>query len=177
MRFELDRFVSDIRAAAASERATGAINTLMKAAVSDPVAVASCVPAYEGTELALYEDDTVSIFCVRFLPGEIVPPHDHTIPAFIGVYQGIEVNQLFRHDSRALELVREKWVASGETLSIGARGIHGVYTANGEESLALHVYLGRLKQVSRSLFHPETGEEMPFTTETYESLLRHFDFA
>lgn len=172
MAFNLDQFVSDIRTAAADPQATRAVSAVMEEAVSDPGAVAACVPAYEGDELTLYEDESLSIQCVRFDAGLLVPPHNHKIPAFIGVYEGTEVNQLFRHDDGGLELVTEKPVRPGQTLSIGSEGIHGVYTADANDSLALHVYLGNLKTISRSLFDRDTGEPMPFTDENYASLVR-----
>jgi len=175
MTFNLDRFVTDVRDAASRDRPTRPVRELMKAAVSDPAAVAGQVPDYEGDQLLLHMDDEVSIYCVKFAAGQLVPPHNHTIPAFIAVYQGTEVNQLFRHDGESLELIAEKHVPAGGTLSIGAEGIHAVYPANGEDSLALHVYLGPLERVARSLFHPDSGEEMPFTPQSYDTLLRRVD--
>lgn len=175
MSFCPDRFVADLRAAAADPHPVRAINAVMKNAVSDPAAVAAGVPDYEGDELALLETDELSAYCARFFAGQLVPPHNHRMPAFIGVYEGTEVNQLFRHDASGLTLVAEKHVGPGETLSIGGEGIHGVYTKGGKDSLALHVYLGSLKTVSRSLFHPDSGEEMPFTDENYQALLRSID--
>ena len=172
MAFSLEQFVSDIRAAAADPQPTRAVNAVMREAVSDPAAVAAGVPDYEGDELILHEDDAVSVYCVRFDCELVVPPHNHKIPAFIAVYEGTEVNQLYRHDGARLELVAEKRVGPGETLSIGSEGIHGVYTANGHDSLALHVYLGQLTAIPRSLFHPDTGAAMPFTDSNYDSLVR-----
>ena len=175
MIFTPDTFVTRTRAAAASEQPVRAINAVMREAVADPAAVAACVPEYEGDELALFESDEVSIYCARFFAGEVVPPHNHKIPAFIGVYEGTEVNRLFRHDAHGLRMVAEKHIGPGETLSIGSEGIHGVYASGGKDSLGLHVYLGALKSVSRSIFHPESGRELPFTDENYRALLRRLD--
>ena len=175
MAFNLSEFVSHVRAAAGQEQPVRAINEIMRHAVAVPDEVAASVPDYAGDELVLCEDDDVSVYCVRFFAGHLVPPHNHKIPAFIGVYEGTEVNQLFRHEAGELALVTEKHVGPGETLSIGSDGIHGVYCADRRDSLALHVYLGSLKHISRSLFHPDTGEEMPFTDESYQSLLRTID--
>ena len=175
MSFTMDSFVANLRAAAADRHPARAINAVMKEAVADPAAVAAQVPEYEGEELALLETDELSAYCARFFAGQLVPPHNHKMPAFIGVYEGTEVNQLFRHDASGLTLVAEKHVGPGETLSIGGEGIHGVYTKGGRDSLALHVYLGSLKTVSRSLFDPESGREIPFTDENYQALLRNVD--
>ena len=175
MTFTPETFVARTRAAAAGGQPVRAINAVMREAVADPAAVAAWVPAYEGDELALFEDDALSIYCVRFFAGEVVPPHDHRVPAFIGVYEGTEVNRLFRREAKGLTMVAEKRVGPGETLSIGSEGIHGVYAADGKDSLALHVYLGPLKTLSRSLFEPESGREIPFTDDDYRALLRRLD--
>ena len=175
MTFTPETFVARARAAAAGEGPVRAINAVMRDALADPAAVAAGVPAWEGDERALFESDMLSIYCVRFFAGEVVPPHNHGIPAFIGVYEGTEVNRLYRHDAKGLTMVAEKRVGPGETLSIGSEGIHGVYAAHGRDSLALHVYLGPLKTLSRSLFEPESGREIPFTDENYRALLRRLD--
>ena len=175
MAFTVDTFVAGVCDAAAQAQPVRAVNAVMKDAVADPDAVAAAVPGYEGDELALLENDEVSVYCVRFFAGQLVPPHNHKMPAFIGVYAGTEVNQLFRHGADGLALAAEKHVGPGETLSIGSEGIHGVYALGGEESLALHVYLGALKRVSRSLFDPASGREIPYTDENYRALLRRID--
>ena len=175
MTFNPESFVEELRVAAGDSHPARAINTVMKKTVADPAALAAGVPDYEGEELALLESDELSVYCVRFFAGQLVPPHNHRMPAFIGVYEGTEVNRLFRHDESGLTLVSEKRVGPGETLSIGGEGIHGVYTGDGKDSLALHVYLGSLKTTSRSLFDPESGREMPFTEENYQALLRSLD--
>ena len=175
MPFSPESFVADLRAAAADAHPVRAINAVMKEAVADPAAVAAHVPDYEGDELALLETDELSVYCARFFAGQLVPPHNHKMPAFIGVYEGTEVNQLFRHDESGLTQIAEKHIGRGETLSIGGEGIHGVYAEGGRDSLALHVYLGALKAVSRSLFDPSSGREIPFTDENYQALLRRID--
>ena len=175
MPFTLESFVADLRAAAAQAHPARAITAVMREAVADPAEAAARVPDYEGEELALLETDELSVYCARFFAGQLVPPHNHKMPAFIGVYEGTEVNQLFRHHASGLTLVAEKHLGPGETLSIGGEGIHGVYAKGGQDSLALHAYLGSLKNVSRSLFDPESGREIPYTDENYQALLRSMD--
>ena len=50
--------------------------------------------SYDNDDEVLFEDDTVSIWFVRFVPGLHVPPHDHQTTATIGVYEGAEDNSL-----------------------------------------------------------------------------------
>ena len=122
MSFCPERFVADLRAAAANDHPVRAINAVMKETVADPAAVAAGVPDYEGEELALLETEELSVYCARFFAGQLVPPHNHKMPAFIGVYEGTEINQLFRHDDSGLSLVSEKQVGP-EKLSPSAERV------------------------------------------------------
>jgi predicted metal-dependent enzyme (double-stranded beta helix superfamily) len=93
--------------------------------------------------------------------------------AFLGVYEGIEVNLLYRQaESGQLELVKRRVLNPGDTMVLGGDGIHAVHTEGAMPSLGLHIYLGRLSTVSRELFDTETGRSMPFTDENYQMLLR-----
>ena len=173
MSFDLQEFVQQARAAASDKRAVQAVNDLMARTFADPGAIEAAIDPFEHDDEPLYEDDQVSVYWVQFSPTEVVPPHNHKMAAFLGVYQGIEVNALYRLDgSHGLELVKTKRMQPGDTLSIGAEGIHSVHTENSEPSLGLHVYLGALKNVEREVFDPDTGEAMPFTDENYQKLTR-----
>ena len=102
-----------------------------------------------------------------------MPPHNHKMPAFLGVYEGTEVNLLYRQsESGELQLTKYRVLKPGDTMSIGGDGIHAVHTEDANPSLGLHIYLGRLSTVSRELFDSETGQSMPFTDENYQKLVR-----
>ena len=95
------------------------------------------------------------------------------MPAVLGVYEGTEVNQLYRQsESGELELTKHRVLKPGDTMSIGGNGIHAVHTEGANPSLGLHIYLGRLSTVSRELFDSETGQSVPFTDENYQKLVR-----
>ena len=95
------------------------------------------------------------------------------MPAFLGVYEGSEVNLLYRQvESGQLELAKRRTLSPGDTMSMGGDGIHAVHTEDAMPSLGLHIYLGRLSTVSRELFDSETGESIPFTDENYQMLVR-----
>ena len=172
MSFNLDDFVAEARDAAGQERAVAAVNELMSRTFANPAEIAAAIEPFERDDEPLFEDDQVSIYWVRFDPNVKVPPHNHKIAAFLGVYEGVEVNELYRQANGGIELVKSKRMEPGDTLSMGADGIHGVYTEDGLPSLGLHVYLGPLTTIERDLFHPDTGQAMPFTTENYEKLVR-----
>ena len=74
--FNLDDFVVELREAAAAEQPDKKVRELMTRAFRDPEAIGEAMPEYENDDEVLYEDDTVSIWFVRFVPGLHVPPHD-----------------------------------------------------------------------------------------------------
>ena len=173
MSFSLTGFVQSARSAAADTRPVAAVNTLMSQAFADPQAIAKAVGSIIAAFECLYEDDEVSVYTVRFAPHELVPPHNHRIHAFLGVYEGTEVNLLYRQvESGQLKLAKTRVLNPGDTMAIGGGGIHAVHTENSMPSLGLHIYLGRLSTVSRELFDTETGQSMPFTDENYQMLVR-----
>ncbi len=171
--FSLDEFVREARAAAAQEHSVSAVNRLMARTFADPGAISAAVQPMGSGDEPLFEDEQVSVYWVSFAPQELVPPHNHKMPAFLGVYQGVEVNRLYRRSkSGSLEAVKEKRMQPGDTLSLGGEGIHAVYAEGNAPSLGLHIYLGRLSTIEREVFDSETGEAMPFTTKNYQNLLR-----
>ena len=173
MSFSLTGFVRSARSAAADARPVAAVNTLMSQTFTDPQAIAKAVGSFIAADECLYEDDEVSVYTVRFAPHELVPPHNHRMPAFLGVYEGTEVNLLYRQvESGRLKLAKRRVLNPGDTMAMGGDGIHAVHTDNIMPSLGLHIYLGRLSTVSRELFDTETGQSMPFTDANYRMLVR-----
>ena len=112
--FVLDDFVQQLRAAAVSDDAVKQVRELMTDAFRNPEAVRAGMPDFDDDDEVLFEDDTVSIWFVRFMPGIHVPPHDHQTTATIGVYEGAEDNhfylrepdQLVHKSSRRVEIGR-----------------------------------------------------------------------
>ena len=173
MTFSLTEFVQSARSAAAHTRPVSAVKSLMSRTFVDPQAICNAIGSSISVDECLYEDNEVSVYWVRFEPNELVPPHNHKMPAFLGVYEGSEVNLLYRQsESGELELTKHRVLKPGDTMSIGGDGIHAVHTEDAHPSLGLHIYLGRLSTVSRELFDSETGQSMPFTDENYQALVR-----
>ena len=170
--FVLDDFVQELRAAARSDDPKKNVRGLMDKAFQDPESVKSGMPDVENDDEMLFEDDSVSIWYVRFVPDLHVPPHDHQTTATIGVYQGAEDNHFYLREAEQLEHKSTRCVGPGEVISIKPDGIHSVEAANGENSYAIHVYLAALTTIERSLFDWESGEPSPFNDENYDALKR-----
>ncbi len=163
MTFEIQAFCTELQKAVTATNAESAVEHVLAKAVADPLALANAAPEFAGDEQCVLEEPTLSVYWVKFFAGSCVPPHEHKMSAFIGVYQGVEVNRLYQRSGEQLTLLGVRRVNAGETLTIAPDGIHDVYPGNGKESRALHVYLGNLTGVERSLFHPETGAAIPFS--------------
>ncbi|MEM6661514.1 MAG: hypothetical protein AAF666_04975 [Pseudomonadota bacterium] len=174
MAFDIETLVTDLRAAATQDRPQQSVRSVLQTALADPVAVNEGIPDYAENEVVLFEDDSISIWFCRFLPGQTVPAHDHQMHATIGVYRGAERNEFFETaaDGVALQKSNEVVLEPGKVLQIGPDAIHAVSCASAEPSLAIHVYLGKLTTVDRSLFDTDTGEAMAFSDDNYERLTR-----
>ena len=168
--FCLERFIGDTRVAAGDTRPVSAVLELMRAVFSAPRVIDEAVPDYADNDVLLFEDETVSIWFMRVPAGTCVPPHDHRIPAVIGVYRGAEVNRFYRCTEAGLVEINERCVGAGDVVSIGPDGIHTVQAEPAGESCGLHVYLGPLSQTERSLYEPGSGRRLAFSMQDYEHL-------
>ena len=171
MTFSVDEFIADLRTVAQQPDAPQQVKRILQQTIADPEKLAAALPDYPENDTVLYEDDGLSVWHVRFIPGVAVPPHEHLIPAFIGLYQGQERNDFYQltADDR-LKNSGYQILEPGDMLAMGVDGIHAVTCVSDEPCCGLHVYLGKLTTMERSLFHPQTYERMPFTDENYERL-------
>lgn len=170
--FDLDSFVLKLREAARADEPVKKVRELMTQAFSDPEAVRAAMPEFENDDEILFEDDSVSIWFVRFVPGLHVPPHDHQTTATIGVYQGAEDNHFYLHENSRLLHKSTRRVGPGDVIALKPDGIHSVEAADGVDSCGIHVYLAALTKIDRSLFDWDSGEACPFTDENYDGMKR-----
>lgn len=173
--FDLDSLVTELREAAAGEQPAREVREIMKRALRDPAAVGAAMPNFENDDEILFEDDSVSIWFVRFLPGIHVPPHDHQTTAFIGVYDGAEINHFYLREPGRLAHKSTRRVTPGEVIALKPDGIHSVEAADGMPSVAIHVYLAPLTRVERSLFDWQSGLPTPFTDQSFKAMTRASD--
>ena len=171
--FNTETFVAEIRDAARGERAVQKIRDIMQEAVNDTQAVAAALGPFDGDDIILYEDETISIQHCRFDPGLHVPPHDHRITAIIGVYAGGEINHFYTAGDGPIKHKATKRVLPGDVVSMGPEAIHSVEAATGDCGYAIHVYLGPLSTVERSLYDWDSGAVYRYTRDKYDELLRH----
>ena len=170
--FVLEDFLQEMRAAALVEEPVKRVRELMTQVFQDPAAIRAAMPAYDNDDEILFEDDSVSIWFVRFVPGLHVPPHDHQTTATIGVYEGAEDNHFYLREAGRLVHKTTRCVGPGDVIALKPDGIHSVEAANGVQSCGFHVYLAKLSTIERSLFDWESGEARPFSDENYDLMKR-----
>ena len=96
MPFSVNEFIDELRAVAHQDDAKQQVQRVLEETIADPEALAAELPDYPENDTVLYEDEGLSVWHVRFIPGVAVPPHEHRIPAFIGLYQGQERNDFYQ---------------------------------------------------------------------------------
>jgi len=171
-KFDLDDLVLRLRTAAKCDNPRAEIKTILEDAVKDPQHVSEGIPAFEDNDTILFEDETVSIWHCRFMPGHSVPAHDHQMSATIGVYRGAERNDFFENDPNGgIRKSSEVELSAGQVLAIGPSAIHAVGCASEEPCCGIHVYLGALTTVDRSLFDMTDNAVLKFTDENYQRLI------
>ena len=171
--FDLETLLKRLKIAAVESDAVKAVHAILEDTVADPALVIAGMPDFEDNDVILFEDDTVSIWHSRFLPGITVPAHDHQMSATIGIYRGSERNDLFENDPLGgIRKSSEVVLVAGDVFSIGPSAIHTVSCISDEPCCGIHVYLGNLTAVDRSLFDTEAGVTMCFTDENYHLLMR-----
>lgn len=172
----LAEFVETCRSLAVGPQPVVEIIRAMEQLVGDPAALASTIPqppdspdaSVAGLDEILFEDDTITVFLVHSRPGVEQPPHDHLISAVIGVYAGAEQQRYFRREAGGLVPSGGTTIEPGDVLTLGPAAIHAISAAGATWCRAVHVYLGSLSSIDRSLFHPVTFSEEPMTTDRYE---------
>ena len=177
--FDTGQFVSECRDAAAADDAVTATRAVVREAVRalasgivalpplDPVDARRSGGLLLGRDRTLFEDGTVTVAIVETEPGHLQPPHDHSMCAVIGVFEGGERNRFYRRTGNRARLATRRVVRPAEVIALRERTVHAISAEAGECCRALHVYLGPLGSRPRSLFHPESGIEEPFDFDTY----------
>jgi predicted metal-dependent enzyme (double-stranded beta helix superfamily) len=170
--FDLDKFIQQLRDAALEPDAKARVRELMQDVLLNPEAIKAAMPVHENDDEVLFEDDNISIWCVRFPPGTHVPPHDHQTTATIGVYEGAEDNHFYLREPDRLVYKSSRRVGPGDVIALKPDGIHSVEAADGKPCRGIHVYLAALTRIERSLFDWDSGAACRYTDENYESMKR-----
>lgn len=162
--FDLEKFVSDCKAAVELDPSHKSIHEIMKQAFSDPAGVMNAVgvPAGPGVK-AYYRADNLTIVNVVWAPGAKIRPHNHNAWALIGIYTGQEDNTYWRRKDQTIEPAAEKTLKAGDIAPLGPDIIHSVHNPLDALTGAIHVYGGDFfAEHKRSEWDPDTLDERPY---------------
>lgn len=124
-----------------------------------------------GAEATLYEGEKLTVSLLDTYPGVLQPPHEHRMTAILGVFEGEEDQRLFVRGEGGIRPTAGRTLGPGEVMTLGSKAIHAISAPSGT-ARAVHVYLGSINTVKRSLFHPETLAETPMDLSVYHDYCR-----
>ena len=101
-----------------------------------------------------HRSDDLTIMVLDTLPGVLQPAHDHAMNAFIGVFEGCEEQRFWARTATGVESATGRLLEAGEVVALGERAIHAISAPAGVRARAVHVYLGDIYDVERSVFDP-----------------------
>lgn len=161
--FDKEQFVEDCRSALAESDVHGAIESLVKKAVSQPRQVIRALgePRLAGAD-TIYRAPDLTILNIMWGPHMDLHPHDHRMWAVIGIYGGREDNTFYRRSRNGLTRHGTKELAVKDTIPLGETIIHSVSNPLAKITGAIHIYGGDFFDTPRSEWDPETFQEHPY---------------
>jgi len=164
--FEIEQFIEECRSALGESDVHGAIDAVVKRAVSQPGQVIRALgePQRAGAD-TIYRAPDLTILNVMWGPHMDLHPHDHRMWAVIGIYGGRENNKFYRRSKDGLTAHGLKELDEKETIPLGPAIIHSVSNPLDKITGAIHVYGGDFFDTPRSEWDPQTFEEHPYDVE------------
>lgn len=150
--FDGDEFVTSCLVASRAADPVSALRLLVEQAVAQPEALERRfpVPVEPDDDGILYRSADLLIISAMFPRGFSTGIHDHSVPAIIGLWAGVEDNRLFRRTPDGIEPTGSQQVRIGEVIVLDADAIHEVQVSDAGWSGGLHVYLGDILDAERS---------------------------
>jgi predicted metal-dependent enzyme (double-stranded beta helix superfamily) len=172
-RFDVDRFVSDVRRARAERESQLAVEDVLRRAVSQPHEVLTGVgePTVAGIH-TIHRSPDLTILNVIWAPLMVLMPHNHNMWASIGIYTGREDNMLWNRRGRVVEADGAAALAARDVFSLPSDAIHSVVNPIERLTGAIHIYGGDFFAPGRSEWDPETLEERPWDVEAARGKFR-----
>jgi len=167
----LDRFITECRAALTQPTPELVIKEILERAVSSPSEVEAALGTpRQGSISILHHARDLTILNVVWTPGMAVYPHDHRMWALIGLYGGREDNTFYRRSPTGLQVAGGKQLETGNTALLGESVIHAVANPLRVFTGAIHIYGGDFFGTPRSEWDRETLQEQPFDVERARKL-------
>ncbi len=166
MTFKLDRFIDTCLESASDANRLERIRQLLQAAVDDPT-IGAAMPASQEDEMLLHASADLTVYSLRLTPGIHYPPHDHRMAAVIALYEGVETNYFYRREGPRLLRTSVSDSHAPEVVVLPSDAIHSVVNPGQNYSRAIHVYLGSLTRIARSVWTADGLHERPFENTFY----------
>jgi predicted metal-dependent enzyme (double-stranded beta helix superfamily) len=166
MAFELNRFIDMCLESASNENRLERLSSLMMAALDDPN-INNSMPVSQEDEILLHESAELTVYRLRLTPGIHYPPHDHRMTAIIGLYEGSETNYFYRREGANVISTTRKDSYAPDVLVLAPDTVHSVANPGQSYSGAIHLYLGPLTQIERSIWAADGTGERPFDNSFY----------
>lgn len=163
--FEVTEFIEQCRSALAEPDPRDVIGALMREALEDPESVQRVMDGQPDNERQLYRADDLTVLNVDLPPGLKTPPHDHTMWAVIGIYEGQEDNTFYHEEGSGLTKSHAIVLKPRDVLVVSPEDIHAIANPLSTRTRGLHVYGGDLPASERTLWHPKTQQREPYTVE------------
>jgi predicted metal-dependent enzyme (double-stranded beta helix superfamily) len=162
-RFEVERFVEDVKQARMQESAQLAVQAVLERAVSEPAAVLEGLgePVNAGIH-TLYRAPDLTILNVIWAPLMLLLPHNHNMWASIGLYTGREDNITWERRGPVIEADGAASLSEREVFGLPETAIHSVANPIQRLTGAIHIYGGDFFAAGRSEWDAETLRERPF---------------
>jgi predicted metal-dependent enzyme (double-stranded beta helix superfamily) len=167
MKFDLEKFISDCKAATEQDNPREVILGLVKDAIANPQGLAAAVGYHnKSTYDKIFVSDDLVIVNVVWSPGLSIIPHNHNCWAVIGVYVGQEKNIFWQRikddDNGKIQEAGNKIINAGESVKLGSNIIHSITNPTNEYTGAIHVYGGDIFKIDRSEWDTTTLHEAPY---------------
>lgn len=179
-KFELDRFIDDVKRARTETASQKAVQEVLGRTVSEPTAVLHGVgePLQAGIH-TLYRADDLTILNVVWAPLMILLPHNHMMWASIGIYTGREDNITWQRQGSVIEAAGAASLSEKEVFGLPDTAIHSVTNPIERLTGAIHIYGGDFFAEPRSEWDSETLVERPLDLEgvrrSFEAATKRFE--
>ena len=163
----VEAFLAAAREALAGAAPEPAMRALLEATVAALQARPGPWIAHDGDELLLASSPEMTVYHIALSPRIHYPPHEHRMPAMIGLYQGMETSFSYRRDGAALVQTGRHDHTAPCVADLPADVIHSVVNLGDVRSAAIHVYFGDLTSVERSIWDAGLQAERRFDNQFY----------
>ena len=172
-RFDLGRFIDDLKRARAESDSQAAVRDVVARAVSEPREVLHVLgePREAGLH-TLHRDKELTVLNVVWAPLMVLLPHNHQMWATIGIYTGREDNITWQRSGPAIEASGAASLSEKEVFDLPAPAIHSVTNPIRRLTGAIHVYGGDFFAPGRSEWDSETLRERPLDIEGVRALFK-----